>query len=315
MKGMDLSLFQFDWNTTFAAFFLHPDGTIYARYQPRGEGGFSTEGLARTMERVLEAHAQGKRESFRDKRGRALAWKTPEDMPALERFRNESAPKNCIHCHHTWTGYVRSTLQNGKTLDAETIWKYPMPDAVGLSIDPAEGTRVRASAGAAERAGVKADDRIVEAAGQPIYSIADFEWVLHRAPTSGEIPLRIRRGDETKELTLALAEGWRRGGRKQIMPVLGFGMRLEPLDDGARKTAGIEPGRLALRVTKVQKNGAARQEGLRDGDVLVSVADSDRPMAEDEFVALLRMKYRLGDKVKLGLVRGGERTEIDFVVR
>ncbi len=35
MRGLDLGLFQFDWDTTWAAMFLNADGTIYARYGTR----------------------------------------------------------------------------------------------------------------------------------------------------------------------------------------------------------------------------------------------------------------------------------------
>jgi hypothetical protein len=61
MKGVDLSQFQFDYDLNWAAMFLNADGTVYARYGTQSAEGpdayNSIEGLANTMQRVLELHA------------------------------------------------------------------------------------------------------------------------------------------------------------------------------------------------------------------------------------------------------------------
>ena len=75
MNGVDLEQFRFDYDLSWAALFLHPDGTVYARYGSRSVAGpmvsNSTEGLVATMERVLDAHRQypANRHLFADKRG------------------------------------------------------------------------------------------------------------------------------------------------------------------------------------------------------------------------------------------------------
>ena len=39
MNGVDLRQFQFDYDMAWAALFLHPDGTVYARYGSRTVDG------------------------------------------------------------------------------------------------------------------------------------------------------------------------------------------------------------------------------------------------------------------------------------
>ncbi len=66
-NGLDLSLFQFDSDWTFAAFFLNSDRAIYARYGTRGRRrDVAIEGLAATMRRVLEIQADYPSNGFAD---------------------------------------------------------------------------------------------------------------------------------------------------------------------------------------------------------------------------------------------------------
>src|SRR5690349_20078404 len=79
MEGVDLSLFQFDYDETWCAFFLNADRTIYGRYGTRASGGadvgvdVSVAGLERALEGALEFHAAypANRASLAGKRGPA----------------------------------------------------------------------------------------------------------------------------------------------------------------------------------------------------------------------------------------------------
>ena len=59
---MDLQLFQFDYDQSFAAFIMNGDKTIYGRYgtrshQTESEDDVSLEGFAAALEAGLEIHA------------------------------------------------------------------------------------------------------------------------------------------------------------------------------------------------------------------------------------------------------------------
>src|SRR5258707_729896 len=62
-NGLDLSLFQYDYDQSLAAFFLNADGTIYGRYGTRShetesERDVSVDGFTRALEGALELHRQ-----------------------------------------------------------------------------------------------------------------------------------------------------------------------------------------------------------------------------------------------------------------
>ena len=60
-NGIDLSLFQFDYDLTFASFFINADKTIYGRFGTRTEfrnaaKDISIEGFKQALETALELH-------------------------------------------------------------------------------------------------------------------------------------------------------------------------------------------------------------------------------------------------------------------
>jgi len=60
-NGLDLSLFQFDTDQSFAVFLLNADGTIYGRYGTRSDqrhwtDDVSIEGLAKALDIAIELH-------------------------------------------------------------------------------------------------------------------------------------------------------------------------------------------------------------------------------------------------------------------
>src|SRR5262245_57790985 len=89
-NGMDLSLFQFDWDQSWAAFFLAPDMTILGRYGTRSSQkdsarDVSLEGFGQALEGALALHAAypGNKDALAAKRGAPAAVATPEDFPSF----------------------------------------------------------------------------------------------------------------------------------------------------------------------------------------------------------------------------------------
>src|SRR5947209_3811204 len=89
-NGLDLSLFQFDTDQSFAAFLLNADGTVYGRFGTRSHRTYwsddvSIEGLAKALSGALELHRQypANRAALSGKRGPAPEVATPEQYPAL----------------------------------------------------------------------------------------------------------------------------------------------------------------------------------------------------------------------------------------
>lgn len=90
-NGLDLSLFQFDYDQSFAVFFLNADKTIYCRYGTRSHrtnwsDDVSIEGLGKAMEGVLELHKQfpSNRDLLKAKTGLKPLFPTPNNSRCLK---------------------------------------------------------------------------------------------------------------------------------------------------------------------------------------------------------------------------------------
>ena len=321
--GVDLSLFQFDMNQTWTAFFLNSDRTVYGRYGSRGgkdaSHDVSLAGFKKAMTAVLALHRNypQTKKSLAGKTGPALPWRTPETMPALRgRHRKDDiSQKGCIHCHNVQDAMVFSLRSDQKQVTDREIWPYPMPDIVGLKMDVREQATVQAvaSGSPAERAGIKIGDRILALQGQPLLSIADIQWVLHRSPVSGKIQADVDRQGERVKVVLPLADGWRRKSSMSwrtlvwhVSRLPGFQMRTRPTNREA----------LALSVHDVWPPGPdAQTAGITNGDVIVEIDGHDSPMNEGDFLAYLSQKKDPGETVSLTILRNGQRRKAKLVMK
>ena len=84
-NSLDLELFQFDYDLTFAAFFMNADRTIYGRYGTRSsrkkpERDISMQGFVSALEGALELHGRfpSVRKSLAAKRGGKPRYPVPE---------------------------------------------------------------------------------------------------------------------------------------------------------------------------------------------------------------------------------------------
>src|SRR5687768_10939608 len=116
MNGLDLSLFQFDYDQTLAALFLNADGTVYGRYGTRaGNGPNSTTHVSlpsfrKALERVLALHREypKNRALLAAKRGPAPEYRTANFIPGLEdRPARVTMERGCIHCHQVRDSALR----------------------------------------------------------------------------------------------------------------------------------------------------------------------------------------------------------------
>ncbi len=341
MWGVDLSLFQFHGQLTWAVFFLNADRTIYGRYgsrAPTGTSGFrgndrfvSLEGFKKAMRGALELHAghPQNKASLAGKTGPAPQVRSPELFPAAKRFpikrAEENQGKGCIHCHQVQDWEYIEARGKGAPVPDRLLWTYPMPDAVGLTFDPAERATVTAVAAgsAAEKGGWKKGDQVLSLEGQPILSIADVQWVLHQAAEPGSVKGEVERGGKKAAVTVALAAGWRRTFSYADNLSVGWasrqrvaGMRLESLPDDDRRKLGLAPGTLALRIRDLSpdfardRNVSPKKVGLRKGDVIVEVDGRKDPMTESEFLAYLVQKKKPADQADLTYVRGGQTAKV-----
>jgi serine protease Do len=311
MRGVDLDVFDFDYDLTWAALVLNADGKVYGRFggrTPESAGKYlSLAGLRHALDAALAAH---RREPAGRKPAPPAKPRTVEQYPAAARV----SPGACIHCHNVYD-FRREALQAAGKWSLDEVWVYPLPKNLGLTVDPARGDRVRAVAAGlpAARAGLAAGDTLRSVNGLPVASFADVQYALHRAPARGSVPVAWERAGKGHVGRLELAEGWRRTDVSWRWSLRG--LEPGPCVDGEdltpqeKKRLGLNPRQLAFR------QGAfvtppARHAGVQINDVILGVDNRRLEMTARQFGAHIRLNYRPGDQVRLNVLRGGKRVDL-----
>jgi len=336
-NAMDLTLFQFDYDLTFAAFFLNADRTLYGRYGSRSDRkdatrDMSLEGFRKAMEAALEMHKKypANKELLAGKQPRAPRFKSPEEYPSL---RGKYKPnldydgkvvQSCMHCHQVRDAERRFFRDDRKPIPDDVFYPWPMPQAVGLALDPKEKAKIKeVTAGStAEKAGFKRGDEIVTLEGQPILSIADVQWVLQNADEPATLKAEIRRGRRNLSLTLALDKDWRRHTditwRTTTWDLRRMGLGGLVLEDSTadeRRNAKVPDTELALRVKYVGEYGehaVAKRAGFKVEDVIVSVEGQTLRRTESELLGYLIQNKLPGERVAVTVLRSGERVNLEL---
>lgn len=328
---LDLSKFQFDYDLSFSTLIFNADGTIYGRYgswthqvDPEAR---ETLGYRRALEAALALHREypKNRAALEGKQGGPIPFRTPIEIPALAtKYGRElnwggNVVQSCVHCHQIGEAYRASYRDQGKQVPLEQIYPMPAPQAVGLTLAPDHVARVTtiAPGSAAEAAGFRVGDDVISFGRQPLISIADFAWVLHRAPAKGEVAAVVRRGGAERTLTVKLAEGWRmksdisrRVGTWSMRAMAFGGMSLVDLDDTARKERGLANDALALHVKGVGqygKHATAKKAGFEKDDLIVSIDGFSGRVTEGELIGRLLQTRKAGEVVDVAVLRAGQR--------
>ncbi|MCI0683187.1 MAG: PDZ domain-containing protein [Gemmataceae bacterium] len=310
MRGLDLSLFDFDYDLTWAALMFAADGNVLGRFGGRDAdtpGKYhSLAGLRYALEQSWERFERGAPPSPRP----AASGKRIEDYAGAQRF----SAKACFHCHNVHE-FRREEQQAAGIWRKDHVWVYPEPAALGLTMEIEQGNKVRdvRAGGPAASAGMKPGDVIRMLNHHAVASVADVQYALHRAPAAGSIAVHWRRGGQEHDAKLALAAGWResdvswRWSLKSMKPdpqVHG-----EDLSAADKATLGLDPRRLAFRQGSFVPR-AAQQAGIRIGDIIIGVDGKQLDMNARQFETFIRLNYQVGDEVRHDIIRGGERLKI-----
>ena len=330
-----MSLFQFDYDLTFAVFFMNADKTIYGRYGTRSsvedaEKHMTTEGLAKSMKAALTLH-----ENYPDNK-RFLAgkqpietrFKTPDDIPSLKgKYRADldfdgKLVQSCLHCHQIMDAQREIYRSAGKPMPDKLVFPLPLPRVLGLTLDPATRATISkvADGSAAGAAGIETGDELITLAGQAIVSIADVQWVLDNAPSEGELAVLIKRGNEFIPKSIELAQDWRRqtdiSWRVTTWPLRRMGtggLVFEPVTNTQRAESDLSNDTLALRVKYVGQYGvhaAAKRAGFRKGDIVTSFDGQNDNWTTSQLLAYIAQSTRPGTTIPVTVVRNGQRIQL-----
>ena len=332
-NGLDLSVFQFDTDQSFAAFMLNADRTIYGRFGTRSHrtewiGDVSLAGLAEALRGALDLHQKypANKTLLAGKTGPRPLFERPELASSLKDKYTSSlnysgeVVKSCIHCHQIGDAIRNDYRRRGQAIPEEVLSPYPHPRSLGLILDPTTRATLKAvtKGSLAAEAGLLAGDQIVLLNGQPVLSIADVQWVLQSIPASGgQMRADVSRDGKDHVMTLDLADGWRRlddiswrasswGLRRMVTG----GLVLVPLSAEERQTHGLPADEMALQIKHVGQYGphaAGKNAGFQTGDILVSYDGRTDLTTDSDVLRYGVTKRQPGDLVSVEILRGSER--------
>jgi hypothetical protein len=298
-------------------FFLNAGERIYGRFGGRDAKGAETRmslaGLHHAMAAALDTHA----------RRAEAADPAPPKRGAPKYIRDVATGRRrfgrCFHCHQV-KEVLNAELQRAGKWSRDLVWRYPLPDNLGLVLEVDRGDVVgRVEPGSpAARAGLRAGDVVLRLNGVPVHSFADAQYVLERAPKAGSLGISWRRGRETLKGELTLPEGWRktdiswRPSMQRFVPSPRLFGRDLPAKE--KEALGLSAKHMAFRL-EGHVHSQARDAGIRAGDVVLGIDDKKLAMDASAFQWYVQRNYLVGDRVTVNVLRNGERLRLPMTFR
>ncbi len=337
-NGLDLSLFQFDTDQSFAVFMLNADRTIYGRFGTRSHrtdwiGDVSLKGLADALTGALELHQKypSNAAALKSKTGVAPLFEHPEDYPALKDNFTSSlnyegdVAKSCIHCHQIGDAVRDYYRAKGEVIPATVLNPYPHPKSLGLILNPDHRATVKAVQphSIAADSGFQPGDRIMSLQGQPLLSMADLQWVLHAtSPEGGDLKAIVSRNGTDAEVTINLPAKWRelddiswRVSAWGLRRMVTGGMLLVPVENEERGKDGIPSQGMALRVKHLglyAPHDAAKKAGFQKDDIVVAYDGRNDLLTDSDVLRHGVTQHKPGDEIQLEVIRNGARRTLEL---
>lgn len=282
---------------------------IYGRFGGRDAKGADTRnslvGLRFAMASALTEH----------RKDPAATSTRPKQKPFfIENAPTAKAYRGCIHCHQV-KEIIRQDELNAGTWNRESIYTYPLPENVGITLDLDRGNLVRAvkTDSPADKAGLKPGDILQTLNAQSVFSFADAQFGLHKAPLSGKFRASWERNGKVHEGDLAVQAGWRRTNvtwRPSLLDMLPsltvYGTDLTAKE---KKALGLEDKRLAFR-QDATVHANARSMGVQADDIILGLDGKKLEMSMETFLGYVRQNYLIGDTVTINILRGGKRIDL-----
>lgn len=315
MRGVDLTVFDFDFDLTWAAFYMNAGQKVYGRYGGRNEGNAETwlslTGLKYAMKAALAAHQN-------DPGGTGEPLPRPIKQADLFPAAAKLGKKDCIHCHQVYD-FRRDWLKQQNAWSKEELWVYPPPENVGLTVAKEQGNRIaKVAAGSpAAKAGLKAGDVLHEVNGVKVFSFGDLQYALHYAPKQGTIAAHWKRDGAALTGKLELKAGWRtsdiswRGSMWGVEPKAHVYGR--DLSAGEKAKLGLSPKQLAFAQGSYVPPPAF-QAGLRSGDIIAGADGKKLEMSMLQFNVWVRVNYSPGNRIVYNIFRDSTKMDIPLML-
>lgn len=165
------------------------------------------------------------------------------------------------------------------------------------------------SSSPADKSGLQPGDQIVRVDSRTVTRPIDLERALLDHATGESVAVEVRRGDQTLNLELALADAPNRpvaaavamSDDARIWDILGLNLSEEPKSTFERRSSRYRGG---MHVNSVRPNSPAAQEGIQPGDVLVGMHKWETASEQDLQYIISRPNLEQMGKLKFYVLRG-----------
>jgi serine protease Do len=192
--------------------------------------------------------------------------------------------------------------------------------AESLGLGKAAGALVRSveTGGPAEKAGVEPGDIITRFEGKPVDKSTDLQRIVGGTKPGTKAGLQVYRRGSSRDLSVTVAELEPERSRRAAAPdapaaptaaVGALGLTLSNLNEEGKRELKLKAG---VRVEAVE--GAAARAGLREGDVIVAVANTEVADVKQFEAAVAKLDksrpvnvlFRRADLAQYALIRPGK---------
>ncbi len=188
-------------------------------------------------------------------------------------------------------------------------------DAQDLGLPGSSGSTVSAvtANGPAAEAGLKIGDVIVEFNGKPVKDNSSLVGMVTRTSPGTTVPVKIVRTKRTMTLNVKVDEfdvQQEQAAQAQLQPnnpeptATGLDMTIDRVTPQIARQLELPAGQTGVVVTEVEPGGAAAQNGVRPGDVILGINDQATTTVEQVNAALARIAS--GRLARLRVWRGGQ---------
>ncbi|MEZ0171353.1 DegQ family serine endoprotease [Microvirga sp. TS319] len=178
----------------------------------------------------------------------------------------QAVANQLIQTGHIERGFIGLSLQDITPPIAQALGR---PDDTGVLVASVE------AGGPAEKAGAQSGDIITKFNDKPVENGRSLSRSVAAVKPGSEATLTVVRGGKTQDLKVTVGQrqeeqSTQMGSLDQQDTGKRLGLALSPIPDAARDQLGLKPGTTGVLVQRVEPNSPAAENGLKEGDVIVS---------------------------------------------